>query len=255
MSENYEKLPEVIQEKVDRREFTNRVDIINKLYDWAVGIYESKSRSLALITPRRYGKTAVLQRLYNKLFWEQDLVAPFFIEIEDKTYTMGGFAQLYLSTFSRQYIGFYLKNPEIAKNKELTLEELSKIAKENNMEYLAKYIQAFLKIPDSEGTNWSRMWHLAQSAPANIAFKTGTRVAVIIDEFQRMDERIYRDENCTILDGSFTGSYSSLSESKEAPMLVSGSRPSEKSGRLAQAVVTILKRKVLGGANRGRFGW
>ncbi|MFQ6073553.1 MAG: hypothetical protein ACE5KT_12750, partial [Methanosarcinales archaeon] len=177
MSEKYENLPEVIPEKVDRREFTNREEIINKLYDWAVGIYESKSRSLALITPRRYGKTAVLQRLYNKLFWEQDLVAPFFIEIKEETYTKGEFAQLYLSTFSRQYIGFYLKNPEIAKNEELTLEELSKIAKENNMEYLAKYIQAFLKIPDSEGTNWSRMWHLAQSAPANIAFKTGTRVA------------------------------------------------------------------------------
>ncbi|MFQ6063794.1 MAG: restriction endonuclease, partial [Methanosarcinales archaeon] len=101
----------------------------------------------------------------------------------------------------------------------------------------------FLKIPDSEGTNWSRMWHLAQSAPANIAFKTGTRVAVIIDEFQRMDECIYDDKAKTILNKSYTGSYSGLSESKEAPMLVSGS------------VVSVLKRKVFGGGLRGRVGW
>ncbi|HID27142.1 MAG TPA: hypothetical protein EYP22_04850, partial [Methanosarcinales archaeon] len=72
----FEDYQEVIPEEVDRREFTNRDDIINRLYEWALGIEDLRSKSLLFVSPRRYGKTAILTRLYNKLFWEQDKVAP-----------------------------------------------------------------------------------------------------------------------------------------------------------------------------------
>ncbi|MFQ6056713.1 MAG: hypothetical protein ACE5J3_12110, partial [Methanosarcinales archaeon] len=65
MKKNY---VEVIEEEVEREVFTDREEVLKELWDWALGIPDYRSKSIALISPRRYGKTAILQRLYNELF-------------------------------------------------------------------------------------------------------------------------------------------------------------------------------------------
>ncbi|MFQ6072559.1 MAG: hypothetical protein ACE5KT_07670, partial [Methanosarcinales archaeon] len=235
-----EEYPEVIQEDVDRREFTNREQILKRLYDWAIGIAEYRSRSILLAAPRRYGKTAVLQRLYNILFWKQDKVAPFYYAIQQKEYTMEVFAKEYLLTFLKQYIGFQLRDADIASSEKISFEDLIEISKKNNMNTVAEYIQAFLKLEPIEN-NWSRMFDFAQEAPSYISFRDGTFVAVILDEFQALDDRVYDNAEKTILNKSITSSYQPVCSKKSAPMLISGS------------LVTIITRK-LSGPLAGRFG-
>ncbi|HID27269.1 MAG TPA: hypothetical protein EYP22_05530, partial [Methanosarcinales archaeon] len=227
-----EEYPEVIQEDVDRREFTNREQILKRLYDWAIGIAEYRSRSILLAAPRRYGKTAVLQRLYNILFWRQDKVAPFYYAIKPKEYTMEGFAKEYLLTFLKQYIGFQLRDADIASSEKISFEDLIEISKKNNMKTVAEYIQAFLKLEPIEN-NWLRMFDFAQKAPSYISFRDGTFVAVILDEFQGFDDRVYRDKEMKILYESITSSYQPVCSKKSA--------------------LTIITRK-LSGPLAGRFG-
>ncbi|HID27711.1 MAG TPA: hypothetical protein EYP22_07845, partial [Methanosarcinales archaeon] len=235
----FEDYQEVIPEEVDRREFTDREDIINRLYKWALGIEDLRSKSLLFVSPRRYGKTAILTRLYNKLFWEQDKVAPFFFKVKAQKYTMKDFAIEYALTFYKQYIGFQLKDPSVI-TEDLSIDDLVKIAKEKDLEYVAKRILAFKKISSNE--SWIRIWSVAQSAPNKICFDANKRVAVILDEFQCLDELVYIDEAKTLLDNSITPSYHSVCTDIRAPMLVSGS------------LVTIVTRKVMSGPLRGRFG-
>jgi len=237
MKKNY---IEVIQEEVDREEFTDREKILQELFDWAVGISSYKSRSIALISPRRYGKTAILQRLYNKLFWEQDVVAPFYIEVPKQDMLMGDFSELYFTTFLRQYVGFYLKDPDVSKNEKIDLDELKDLVhQKEKIKKVSTAIEGFQKIKPIQG-NWMKMWMYAQKAPSWICDISGTYVAVIIDEFQELDSRIYMDKKYKILKKDITGGFSGVCSKKNAPMLVSGSQ------------VTIVTRKVFGGPLGGR---
>lgn len=68
------------------------------------------------------------------------------------------------------------------------------------------------------------MWDIAASAPHRFASQTETRFLVILDEFQNIASYIYPDKGFKDppID-SMAGSFHSLSESKVAPMLVTGS--------------------------------
>ncbi|MFQ6056714.1 MAG: hypothetical protein ACE5J3_12115, partial [Methanosarcinales archaeon] len=156
--------------------------------------------------------------------------------------TLGDFAELYFTTFIRQYLGFYLKDPEIAKNKNLAFEDLKEFAsKAEKIKKVSNAIEGFKKIKPVED-NWTKMWMYAQEAPSWIGDITGTYVAVILDEFQDLDNRIYMDKEYKILKDDITGGFASVCSKKSAPMLVSGS------------LVTIVTRKVFGGPLGGRFG-
>ncbi len=64
----------------------------------------------------------------------------------------------------------------------------------------------------------------AYSAPHSYASLYDQRILVMIDEFQNLSEYIYRDKTCTdAKDTRFPGAYHEHSESKVAPMLVTGS--------------------------------
>ena len=66
-------------------------------------------------------------------------------------------------------------------------------------------------------------WDRAQRAPHRLASLTGEYVLQIIDEFQYLNSRIYRDQACTNLMGDLANSYLTIAESKVAPVLCAGS--------------------------------
>ncbi|MFQ6062324.1 MAG: hypothetical protein ACE5J9_04010, partial [Methanosarcinales archaeon] len=65
----------IIPETPDE-EFVDREAIIEELMHNAVLTKKRVASNTVLIGLRRFGKTAVLQRVYNKLFLEQDAVVP-----------------------------------------------------------------------------------------------------------------------------------------------------------------------------------
>ncbi len=63
--------------------FTDREDILATLKKIAYGAKRQQFFSPVLIGHRRMGKTEVLKKLYNELFWEQNEIVPIYITFEE----------------------------------------------------------------------------------------------------------------------------------------------------------------------------
>jgi predicted AAA+ superfamily ATPase len=58
-----------IEEMVAYEEFTDRVELLRELDLWFKNIQRMAAPSTAIISPRRMGKTALLDRLVNTVFF------------------------------------------------------------------------------------------------------------------------------------------------------------------------------------------
>jgi hypothetical protein len=229
----------VLEEEMDSSLFTGRQETLRRLWDWVMGINNKLSESLALMSPRRYGKTALLLRLFNVMYSCQDRVAPVYLHLPENNVTLGEFADQYLLTFLKHFCAFFLRDDDVLKAQDLT--ELHKLLSHHNAEWISQVlhaIEAYQRIPEGF-EHWGKKLFFAVERPASLCAATGKKCLVIIDEFQDMNRRLYRDAQLTILDKNVTGVYRKLAESKIAPMLVAGS---------------MLYRVVFGGGLLGRFG-
>jgi hypothetical protein len=102
------------------------------------------------------------------------------------------------------------------------LEEIKEYGMKNSNSLLVRDT-TFLEKNRAIGSH-DLMWKTACSAPHRFAAFFEKRFLVILDEFQYITQYVYRDEKCQgEPDETLPGSYHSLSESKIAPMLVTGS--------------------------------
>ena len=76
-----------IFQSVPADEFTDREEIIGMLIKRATNTPRDMTFSTGVIGQRRLGKTAVLEQVYNRLFWEQDAVVPIYFNFEAKPTT------------------------------------------------------------------------------------------------------------------------------------------------------------------------
>ena len=79
-----------MREKIGYPElFVGREKELKNLLEWAKGIKKEISMSRSILSRRKTGKTALLQRLYNIVFHENDGVVPFYYEVgEDSQWTV-----------------------------------------------------------------------------------------------------------------------------------------------------------------------
>jgi len=256
-----------VDEMVAYDEFTDRVEILRELTDWVKNIQRMAAFSTAIISPRRMGKTVLLDRLVNTVFYQpENKVVPFYIRIKREETTLREFLLEYATTFFRQYIAYCLQNSILYSDKRIKLEHLLEYLSEHKSISIAKefikpvsmakeYIEAFLKRYYDTSSNDNRnQWDAFICIPEQLASHSGIRVAVIIDEFQDMKFYIHNvDEdslmeirkqrlNKPYLEGTdLTATYDRQAQSRKAPMLVSGS------------AVTLIFRTVMGGPLGGRF--
>ncbi|MBV7338923.1 hypothetical protein KFU94_64030 [Chloroflexi bacterium TSY] len=59
--------------------FVNRDDELEQYWEWAMRVPSPANSSQALVGRRRTGKTAILVKLFNRLYHEQEQVLPVFI--------------------------------------------------------------------------------------------------------------------------------------------------------------------------------
>jgi len=244
-----------VEEMVHEDEFTDRVELLRKLDQWVKAIEHMGSWSMALIAPRRIGKTVLLDRLVNTVFFKPEYqVAPFYFKMTREKMTLKHFLLKYATTFFRQYLAYCEQDAELF-NKNIELEELLAYQTTHKAGIMAQeYIQRFLKRYHRHGNEDARLhWEGFICEPERLASHSGTRVAVIIDEFQDMKFYIYdmSQELFSDMDskGRLNGpgainlpaTYDRQAQSRKAPMLVSGS------------AVTLIFRTVMGGPLGGRF--
>ena len=71
--------PDPIPERVGEGMFTDREREMASLMKWVNLVGQKVGRSRALVSHRRHGKTAILERLYNRVFRERVDVMPFYV--------------------------------------------------------------------------------------------------------------------------------------------------------------------------------
>jgi predicted AAA+ superfamily ATPase len=245
-----------VEEMVHEDEFTDRVELLRELEQWVKAISRMGSWSTALIAPRRIGKTVLLDRLVNTVFFKPDCqVAPFYFKMTREQRTLKKFLLEYATTFFRQYLAYCEQDPDLFRNKNLELSELLSYQTKHKAAVLAQeHIQAFLKRYNRHGDEDALIhWDAFICEPEQLASYTDIRVAVIIDEFQDMKFYVYdmpqelflKLDSQERLNGqgaiNLPATYDRQAQSRKAPMLVSGS------------AVTLIFRTVMGGPLGGRF--
>ncbi|MFO7883727.1 MAG: hypothetical protein R6U68_02805 [Desulfobacteraceae bacterium] len=200
---------------------TGREKEFNLFHKWIKNIPKKLSKSRVILARRKSGKTSFIQRLFNELWNENGKVIPLFFEISEQKIWYPDFAVEYYRTFASQYISF-LERDETLIQYPLSLEEIKEYGKTNSIKALVEGVESIIN--DKKNRSYDLMWKTAYTAPERFAALFDHRFLVIIDEFQNISEYIYRDEQCeTAKDETMAGSFHFVSESKIAPMLVTGS--------------------------------
>ncbi|NPV80566.1 MAG: hypothetical protein HPY52_09885 [Firmicutes bacterium] len=239
-----------VEELLLEGEFTDRLEILRELEEWYRNIKNLVSGSLALISPRRMGKTALLDRLVNKVFFEDYGVAPFYFKMKREETTLHKFLLEYYTTFFRQYIAYLLRDPVLYGSRRMSLKDLLALeTTDTRVRFIQEdFIKRFLTRYTEAGWQDARNhWEDMLFAPEELGVRLGIHVAVIIDEFQDMKFYVYdiADPEDIKPGKSFatdlTATYDRAAQSRRAPMLVTGS------------AVTMIFRTVMGGPLGGRF--
>ena len=214
-----------LQEKIGNSDlFTGRKKELAFFLKWIEGIEKEISKSTAILSRRKTGKTALLQRLYNLTFEQHDGVIPFYYEVKEGKQWAVEFCKDFYLTFIYQYMGFktrtleYIDPPEEHKG---NFRYAIDTAKKTGLDYLVGGIAAIESLVEERKVD--HLWLLVRDAPRLLAKRRNERIVQMIDEFQYLNSEIYRDEATTIVADDFAAGYMSTAEYRNAPLLIAGS--------------------------------
>jgi hypothetical protein len=92
-----------LEEKIGHPElFTGRNNELVYLLKWADQIKDKLSKSTALLSRRKTGKSCLMQRIYNILFEKNDKVIPFYFEIKEIIYKIEKRILTYIESGSKR---------------------------------------------------------------------------------------------------------------------------------------------------------
>ncbi|QTA77921.1 NTP hydrolase p-loop-containing [Desulfonema limicola] len=211
-----------LKEKIGNPElFTGRQKELSYFLNWINRIKQELSQSTAILSRRKTGKSALLQRLYNLTFQKNDTVIPFYFEIRETDQWLLDFSRNFLFTFILQYIAFKTRKQEYFHYSKTNYSRVLNALKKEKLDYISHMIED-AELADRQEQADS-LWDIARELPRMAAEHTDERVLQIIDEFQFINRFIFRDKSCKDRIENLAGSYLHTCEYKNAPMLVAGS--------------------------------
>ena len=227
--------------------FVNRDKELEKFWKWATGVPHPGRNSYAFVGLRRMGKTAILHKLFNRLFYEQEAVLPIYISFAEYLYreepiTVYEFAEKFFGGYIRSYLAFRYQRADFHRwNFDFSrlLKEAHKMQDEFAIEWIEHYREVYIETMGAQTA--STPYGLVQwliNFPMGAARIKNMPTAMIIDEFQVLT-KVYNPKSERYYD--LTNGFQKASETKWAPLLVSGS------------AVSLLVEDALGGMLSGRF--
>ena len=212
-----------LKERIGKPElFTGRKEELAHFLNWIDRTEMEVSQSTAILSRRKTGKSALLERLYNLAFDRNGRVVPFYFEIKETDQWLGDFANDFFLNFVYQYMAFRTRKPEYIEQLQTGGHEHAlKIAEKEGFEYLADTIRAVLRLTKEDNTD--RLWNVVREAPRMIARHYDRFAVQMIDEFQFINRFIFWDKEKKRRATNLAGSYLHTCEHKNAPMLVTGS--------------------------------
>ncbi|MEM7531392.1 MAG: restriction endonuclease [Chloroflexota bacterium] len=148
----------------------------------------------------------------------------------------------YFFTFIRQFLAYRSRDAMLAFINPVSTEALHTIAEKLNEMVILEHLHYWETLSKKDSWTPDEVARVFHNLPHTVASKTGLSIIVMFDEFQRLDQVLYYDEDLTRKHHKFTGSFATAAESSRAPMLIAGSQ------------VTILTQQALAGAMLGRVG-
>ncbi|MGE5340859.1 MAG: hypothetical protein ACM3SY_05185, partial [Candidatus Omnitrophota bacterium] len=212
-----------LKERIGKPElFTGRKEEMSYFLQWIDDIKEERSQSTAMLARRKMGKTAIMERLFNIMFFKNNGVIPFYYEVKEKKMWIGDFCQDFFLTFIYQYIAFKTRNPQyLALAGKNDFKIAIDISQKEGLGYLTGVIENASYAYTHEKVDI--LWEIVRNTPKDIAFMQKEYIVQLIDEFQFLNAKFYRDKALNILQEDMAAGYLSTAESKIAPLLVSGS--------------------------------
>lgn len=202
--------------------FVGRKEELAYFLKWIREIKEEKSKSTALLARRKMGKTALMERLFNTTFHNNDGVIPFYYEVREGQMWVVDFSVDFFLTFIYQYIAFKSRKPEYLSTMHASdFDKAKNNAQKEDLNYLCEVIEGVEHLVKHDRVDI--LWETVREVPKKIASRQKEFIVQLIDEFQFLNDQIYWDKGKTNLAKSLAGGYLSTAESKIAPLLVSGS--------------------------------
>ncbi len=199
---------------LQEEEFIGRGEDLLRLYRRALAADESFVRSALLSGPRGVGKTELLKQLFNRLFWKQDSVAPFYFSVNPAFLSVADFARDFLVQFLHQRLAFESKDRTLITLSAPSLNELAQRSEERNDAWARETIERFR---GRSGDPLDAL-SIALAAPHQAALATGKPAAVFIDEFQNV-RLLHRDGSA---DPSLASLFEPLLTSRKTPCIIAG---------------------------------
>src|SRR6056297_2501500 len=192
------------------------------LGDWYRLVEKNFAQNQAIISRRKKGKTAFLQRLFN-ILWSagkelnEDTISviPFYYSIRDKHVSLGYLALDFFTEFVKCYCSYKQRDKDLLYSN-IKFKQLEAIINDHHAKALYASMASYVEEDD-----WEVMWDIASRAPSTIAREPGEKIVQIIDEFQNINEYVH-DKDKDRLD-QMSGTYMQVAEFREAPLIVSGS--------------------------------
>ena len=213
-----------LKEKIGNPElFTGRKRELTFYLKWIEHIKRESSLSSAILSRRKTGKTALLQRLYNVTFEMNMGVIPFYYEVPEGKQWVVEFCQDFYLTFVYQYMAFTTREPhyiELSQQRKKTFASAQSDARQAG-QYLVDDIAAVERLVHEHHVD--RLWTAVRETPWTLAAQQQESIVQIIDEFQYLNSEIYWDEAKTNQANDLASGYMRTAEYKNAPLLVSGS--------------------------------
>lgn len=167
--------------------FVNREFELELLWKWVNDIPSRRSGSRALIGRRRTGKTAILVKLFNRLFYEQEAVLPVYISFArflhwERPLTMQEVGDHYLASYLLCFLAFRYRQPGRLWT-ELKIWHLQQIAPQFNDPIVNDLLEKFV-LASAETRIGDPPAQLAINAPRYTGGLYKPPTVVMVDEFQ-----------------------------------------------------------------------
>src|SRR6056297_2406473 len=198
-----------------------------KEFDYFLGIWyqdleKNFPQNQTIVSRRKKGKTAFLQRLFN-VFWSVCLeknknemtVIPFYVSIKDSPVSLDEFSLDFFTRFCKCYQS-YKSGDKTLLERAISFGEMKDFIEDKELLRLHRTMTNY-----KEEKRWQAMWELASEAPASMARSNHEKIVQIIDEFQNINGFIYNERGERI--PNMSGTYMQVAEMREAPVIVSGS--------------------------------
>ncbi len=210
---------EALEEEIGIPElFTGRHEDLAYFLNWASEAKRKLSQSHVILARKRRGKTALVQRLFNILYTQNDpKIIPFYICIDEEPTTQLDFSvRLFTSLFS-QYLGFKRRDPGLIRTPLLVDQLAKEIAGDTFLSRIVDEMQSYVVKEQSE-----LAWELARELGHSISSVKDERIIQIIDEFQFLEDRAFVKDDLKVPAklGSF---YQRTGSSKVSPQIITGS--------------------------------